>query len=247
MLRKLRAHSAATAVVISGALSASLFMPLARGEEKTQQRLEDATEVYSQIMTTPDKGIPQDLLEKAHCIVIVPGVKKGAFIVGAEYGKGFLSCRDHGNRAWSGPGAVRIEGGSVGLQAGGSETDVILMVLNQQGEEKLLQSQFTLGGEGEVAAGPVGRTIAAKTDAKLTAGILSWSRSRGIFAGVALQGATLRQDLDDNQVLYGKKLENRETVTQHIKPPASARKLLDHLNQYPLSAKVTAKVTAKGE
>jgi lipid-binding SYLF domain-containing protein len=216
-------------------------MPLARGEEKTQQRLEDATEVFSQIMATPDKGIPQDLLEKAHCIVIVPGVKKGAFIVGAEYGKGFLSCRDHGNRAWSGPGAVRIEGGSVGLQAGGSETDVILMVMNQQGEEKLLQSQFTLGGEGEVAAGPVGRTIAAKTDAKLTAGILSWSRSRGIFAGVALQGATLRQDLDDNQVLYGKKLENREIVTQHIKPPASARKLLDHLNQYPLSAKVTAK------
>ncbi|HYW38057.1 MAG TPA: lipid-binding SYLF domain-containing protein [Terriglobales bacterium] len=237
MLRRLRAHSAATAVVISGALSVSLFMQPARGEEKTQQRLEDATEVFSQIMATPDKGIPQDLLEKAHCIVIVPGVKKGAFIVGAEYGKGFLTCRDHGNRAWCAPGAVRIEGGSVGLQAGGSETDVILMVMNQQGEEKLLQSQFTLGGEGEVAAGPVGRTIAAKTDAKLTAGILSWSRSRGIFAGVAVQGATLRQDLDDNQVLYGKKLENREIVMQHVKPPASARKLLDQLNQYPLSAK----------
>jgi lipid-binding SYLF domain-containing protein len=234
MLRRLRAHSAA---VISGALSVSLLMPAARGEEKTQQRLEDATEVFSQIMATPDKGIPRDLLEKAHCIVIVPGVKKGAFIVGAEYGKGFLTCRDHGNRAWSAPGAVRIEGGSVGLQAGGSETDVILMVRNQEGEEKLLQSQFTLGGEGEVAAGPVGRTIAAKTDAKLTAGILSWSRARGIFAGVALQGATLRQDLDDNQALYGKKLENREIVTHHIKPPANARKLLDQLNQYPLSAK----------
>jgi lipid-binding SYLF domain-containing protein len=176
-------------------------------------------------------------LEKAHCIVIVPGVKKGAFIVGAEYGKGFLACRDHGNRAWSAPGAVRIKGGSVGLQAGGSETDVILMVMNQQGEEKLLQSQFTLGGEGEVAAGPVGRTVSAKTDAKLTAGILSWSRSRGIFAEVALQGATLRQDLDDNEALYGKKLENREIVRQHVKPPASARKLLAQLNQYPLSAK----------
>jgi lipid-binding SYLF domain-containing protein len=233
----LYSHSAATAAAISGALSAFLLMPPARGEDKMQQRLEDAAEVFSQIMATPDKGIPQDLLEKAQCIVIVPGVKKGAFIVGGEYGKGFLACRDHGRAGWSAPGAVRIEGGSVGLQAGGSETDVILMVMNPQGEEKLLQSQFTLGGEGEVAAGPVGRTVAAKTDAKLTAGILSWSRSRGVFAGVALQGATLRQDLDDNQALFGKKLENREIVTHHVKPPASARKLLDLLNQYSPAAR----------
>jgi lipid-binding SYLF domain-containing protein len=232
MHRRLHSHSAALAALICGALSASLITPSARGAEKTQQRLQDAAEVFSQVMATPDKGIPEDLVEKAQCVVIVPGVKKGAFIVGGEYGKGFLTCRPHNERGWSAPAAVRIEGGSVGLQAGGSETDVILMVMNQQGEEKLLQSQFTLGGEGEVAAGPVGRTVSAKTDAKLTAGILSWSRSRGVFAGAALQGATLRQDLDDNQTLYGKKLENREIVMQHVTPPTGAQKLLDLLNRY---------------
>jgi lipid-binding SYLF domain-containing protein len=232
MYRGLYSHAAASAALISGALSASLFIPSARGADKPNQRLEDAAEIFSQIMATPDKGIPEDLVEKAQCVVIVPGVKKGAFILGGEYGKGFLTCRHHNERGWSAPAAVRIEGGSVGLQAGGSETDVILMVMNQQGEEKLLQSQFTLGGEGEVAAGPVGRAVSAKTDAKLTAGILSWSRSRGVFAGVALQGATLRQDLDDNQTLYGKKLENREVVMQHVTPPAGARKLLDLLYRY---------------
>jgi lipid-binding SYLF domain-containing protein len=203
-----------------------------RAEDKTQARLQEATAVFSEIMATPDKGIPEDLLEKSHCIVVVPGMKKGAFIVGGEYGKGFVSCRQTGSTGWSAPGAVRMEGGSVGFQIGGSETDVVLLVMNSRGMDKLLSSKFTLGAEGEVAAGPVGRTANAQTDAKLTAEILSWSRTRGAFAGISLKGATLRSDLDDNRELYGKKLENREIVTQNVAPPAAARGLLDALNKY---------------
>src|SRR5713101_638007 len=182
-------------------------------------------------MSTPDRSIPQDLLDKAHCIVIVPGLKKGAFIIGAKYGKGFLSCR-RTSKGWSAPGTVRVEGGSVGFQIGGSESDVIMLVMNQRGAEKLLSSKFTLGGEGEVAAGPVGRTATAQTDAYMRAEILSWSRSRGVLAGISLQGATLRQDLDDNATLYGRKLENREIVTTGVPPPAGAAKLLALLNKH---------------
>jgi lipid-binding SYLF domain-containing protein len=204
----------------------------AEQQSKVGQRLEEASEVFSDVMAAPDKGIPQELLEKAHCIVIVPGLKKGAFIVGGEYGKGFLNCREKSQRGWSAPGAVRVEGGSVGVQIGGSETDLIMLVMNQRGEDRLLSSQFTLGAEGAVAAGPVGRNATAQTDAKFTAEILSWSRSRGVFAGLALQGATLRQDLDANEALYGSKLENRGIVTQRTPAPKSARKLLDLLNRY---------------
>jgi len=206
--------------------------PLLAKEAEPVKRLEESATVFSEIMATPDKGIPQDLLAKAHCIVIVPGLKKGAFIVGGKYGKGYLSCRKKSGVGWSAPGTVRIEGGSVGFQIGGSETDVILLVMNERGADRLLSSKFTLGGEGEVAAGPVGRSATAQTDAYMRAEILSWSRSRGVFAGISLQGATLRQDLDDNAVLYGKKLENREIVTQRIKPPRSALKLLSLLNKY---------------
>jgi lipid-binding SYLF domain-containing protein len=183
-------------------------------------------------MTSPDKGIPQDLLEKAQCIVVVPGLKKGAFIVGAKYGKGFVSCHGPHHTGWSAPGAMRVEGGSVGFQIGGSETDVVLLVMNQHGANRLLGDQFTLGGEGEVAAGPVGRNAAAQTDAKLTAEILSWSRTRGVFAGVSLQGATLRQDLEENAALYGRKLTNREIVESQVAPPPAASRLLSLLKRY---------------
>jgi SH3 domain-containing YSC84-like protein 1 len=222
--------------VTCGGLCAGLLMPFLvpalRADDKAQSRLEEAAAVFSEIMATPDKGIPQDLLEKAHCIVIVPGLKKGAFIVGAKYGKGFLSCRPKTGPGWSAPGAVRVEGGSVGFQIGGSETDAILLVMNERGADRLLSSKFTLGGEGDVAAGPVGRSATAQTDAKFTAEILSWSRSRGIFAGLSLQGATLRQDSDDNSALYGQKLTNRQIVTQGIAPPPAAGKLLALLNKY---------------
>src|SRR5712692_9703015 len=205
---------------------------LAGAEKSTAlQRLDEAAAVFQEIMSTPDRSIPQDLLDKAHCIVIVPGLKKGAFIIGAKYGKGFLSCRSAG-KGWSAPGTVRVEGGSFGLQIGGSESDVIMLVMNERGASKLLSSKFTLGGEGEVAAGPVGRQASAQTDAKMRAEILSWSRARGVFAGLSLQGATLREDLEDNQELYGKAYEHREILAGKVATPAAASKLISLLDKY---------------
>jgi lipid-binding SYLF domain-containing protein len=201
-------------------------------KEDTVRRLNEAGVVFSEIMSAPDKGIPDDVLEKAQCVVVVPGMKKGAFIVGAKYGKGFVTCRGAHHAGWSAPGAVRIEGGSFGFQIGGSETDVVLLVMNEHGANRLLGDKFTLGGEGEVAAGPVGRSASAQTDAKMTAEILSWSRTRGVFAGISLQGATLRDDSDDNAELYGKKMSNREIVDSNIEAPAAASKLLTLLSRY---------------
>jgi lipid-binding SYLF domain-containing protein len=194
-------------------------------------RLDDANTIFSEIMSAPDRGIPRDLLDKAHCAVIVPGLKKGAFVFGVEYGKGFVTCRRKNGRGWSAPAAVRMEGGSFGFQIGGSETDVVLLVMNDRGARRMLESQFTLGADGEVAAGPVGRQSTAQTDAKFTAEILSWSRSRGVFAGIALKGATLRQDLDDNQSMYGTRLENRQIVAGAARPTAAGRRLIASLER----------------
>ncbi|MGD0200202.1 MAG: lipid-binding SYLF domain-containing protein [Bryobacteraceae bacterium] len=213
-------------------LAAVALTPLLAMDKKPAARLAEAAAVFSEVMATPDRGIPQDLLERAHCIVIVPGVKTAAFVVGGKYGKGFLSCRNHNGVGWSAPATVRIEGGSVGFQIGGSSTDLIMLVMSERGADKLLASKFTLGAEGSVAAGPVGRTATAQTDAQMHAEILSWSRSQGLFAGIALEGATLRQDLDDNATLYGKKLENREIVTSGVAAPSAATKLLGLLNKY---------------
>lgn len=201
-------------------------------DKEPAERLTEATAVLTEIMATPDKGIPEDLLANAHCVVIVPNLKTAAFIVGGKYGKGYLSCRNKGGAGWSAPGTVRIEGGSVGFQIGGSETDLIMLVMNARGVDKLLSSKFTLGGEGSVAAGPVGRTATAQTDAQMHAEILSWSRTQGLFAGLALQGATLRQDLGDNATLYGKKLENRYIVSNAVRIPKSAVNLIALLNKY---------------
>src|SRR6185369_5742706 len=194
-------------------LAATLVLaPLMAKNNDSVKRLNEAAAVFSEVMGAPDKGIPQEMLEHAHCIVIVPDLKTAAFIVGGKYGKGVLSCRNKVGPGWSAPGTVRIEGGSVGFQIGGSSTDLIMLVMNARGADKLLSSKFTLGAEGSVAAGPVGRTATAQTDAQLHADILSWSRSQGLFAGVALEGATLRQDLDDNANIYGQRLENRAIV-----------------------------------
>ena len=195
------------------------------------QRMDNATAVFTEIMDTPDKSIPQDLLEKAQCIVIIPDLKKGAFLFGAKYGKGYLFCRREGGVGWGPPGTVRVEGGSFGLQAGGSATDVVLLVMNKRGMERLLSSKFTIGGDVSGAAGPVGRTMSAQTDALMSAEILSWSRSRGAFAGASLEGATLRQDLDGNTELYGKAYLNRQIISSGLECP-SAAKLLGLLNKY---------------
>jgi lipid-binding SYLF domain-containing protein len=213
-------------------VAAVALTPLFAKDSEPAKRLETAATVFAEIMAASDKGIPQDMLGNAHCIVIAPEVKTAAFIVGGKYGKGYISCRNKTGPGWSAPGTVRIEGGSVGFQVGGSTTDLIMLIMNERGADKLLSSKFTLGAEGSVAAGPVGRTATAQTDAQMHADILSWSRSQGLFAGLALEGATLRQDLDDNNTIYGKKLENREIVTAGRKVPAEAAKLINLLNKY---------------
>jgi lipid-binding SYLF domain-containing protein len=210
-------------------LSAAL---VSAAESDAPARLQAAADVFKEVMGIPDKSIPQDLLNKAQCVIIVPGLKKGAFIVGAKYGKGFVSCRGKSGVGWGAPGSIRVEGGSFGFQAGGSETDVIMLVMNERGMKRLLTSKFTLGGDATVAAGPVGRSTQAETDAFMTAEILTWSRARGLFAGISLSGATMREDADWNNELYGRKITNREILTSTIAPPAPAQPMLAELNRY---------------
>jgi SH3 domain-containing YSC84-like protein 1 len=205
---------------------------LSAAQSDAPSRLQAAADVFKEVMGIPDKAIPQDLLNKSQCVIIVPGLKKGAFIVGAKYGKGFVSCRSKSGVGWGAPASIRVEGGSFGLQAGGSETDVIMLVMNESGMNRLLSSKFTLGGDVTVAAGPVGRSTQAETDAFMTAEILTWSRARGLFAGVALSGATLREDSEWNEALYGRKITNREILTSTIAAPAPAQPMLDELNRY---------------
>jgi lipid-binding SYLF domain-containing protein len=185
-------------------LAAVALTPLLAMDNQPGRRLNKAAAVFSEVMATPAKRNPQDLLEGAHCIVVVPGVKTAAFIFGGKF----------------------------------------MLVTNERGADKLLSSKFTLGAEGSVAAGPVGRTATAQTDAQMHAEILSWSRSQGLFAGIALEGATLRQDLDDNATLYGKRLENRDIVTSGVAAPSAVAKLLDLLNQHSAHERV-AKPTNK--
>jgi lipid-binding SYLF domain-containing protein len=197
------------------------------------ERLGAAANSLKEVMGIPDKSIPQDLLTRAQCIVIVPGLKKAAFIVGAKYGRGFASCRRPGGVGWSAPGSVRVEGGSFGFQIGGAATDVFMLVMNRKGMDRLLSTKFTLGADASVAAGPVGRSTQAETDAALTAEILTWSRERGLFAGVSLSGATLREDGDWNAELYGKKITNRDIIVKNtVKPPKEAGSLMTELNRY---------------
>lgn len=198
--------------------------------DTAQERLSDATKVFNEIMATPDKGVPQDLLEKAHCIVIVPGMKQAALGIGGKFGRGYAVCRQ--NRGWGGPAAIRVEGGSFGFQIGASNTDVVMLLMNEKGMRRLLEDKFTLGGEATVAAGPVGRQTSASTDVQLSAEILSWSRSKGLFAGVALHGATLRPDNEVNEELYATKLTNKEILTANQKAPAGAMELITALNRY---------------
>jgi len=181
-------------------------------------------------MSAPDKGIPANLLARAQCIVIVPGLKQAAFIGGAKYGKGFFSCRRGAN--WTAPASIRVEGGSFGFQIGLLESDLVLLVMNEKGASRLLSTQFTLGGEAQVAGGPVGRSSTAQTDASLRAEMLSYSRARGAFAGVSLSGATLRQDVSDNTELFGRPLTNKQIMARDVAWPAVASELHSVLNRY---------------
>jgi lipid-binding SYLF domain-containing protein len=200
--------------------------------EKAVERANTAATVLTEVMGTPEHAIPSELFNKCQCVAIIPGVKKAGLGLGGQYGKGVLNCRGKGGKGWSGPSTVRIEGGSFGLQIGGSSTDVILLVLNERGAEKLLQSKFTVGADAAAAAGPVGRNAKAETDLQMHAEILSYSRSRGAFAGISLDGSTLRQDADDNKAIYGKEVTPQQIISGAVAPPASVKMLLDTLNKY---------------
>jgi lipid-binding SYLF domain-containing protein len=211
-----------TILAIAGTMSSAAFA--ADREIKVDDRLDASADTLTDMMHAADKGIPQDLLDKAHCVVVIPGMKKAGFIFGAKYGRGFAVCREHGRSGWSAPAGMRIEGGSVGFQIGASETDVILLVMNDGGMKHLLSDKFTLGADASGAAGPLGRDLSARTDVMMNAEMLSYSRSRGLFAGVSLVGATLRPDGETNRVLYGRDSTNREILTGDFKSPAMAAK-----------------------
>lgn len=205
---------------------------LASAETDAGKRLQVAAQAFKEVMDVPDKTIPQDLLNKSHCIVIIPGLKTGAFIIGGKYGKGFVACRKNGGVGWTAPASVRVEGGSFGFQIGGTSTDLFMLVMNDSGMNRLLSTKFTLGGDASAAAGPVGRETQAQTDAAMTAEILTWSRAKGLFAGISLQGATLRPDEDWNKELYGHDVTNKEILTSGVQAPAAASALEANLNKY---------------
>jgi lipid-binding SYLF domain-containing protein len=218
-------------VVALLAIASALVPGLAFAKNDADARLDAAADLVSDMMHASDKGVPQDLLNKSRCVILIPGLKKAAFVVGAKYGRGFAMCRRESGVGWSAPASVRIEGGSFGLQIGGSEQDVMLLVMNDSGMKHLLANKFTLGGEVTAAAGPVGRDASAQTDAVLRAEMLSYSRSRGLFAGISLEGATLRPDEEANRELYGSDTANKEILTGDIKTPVAADRMENLLNR----------------
>jgi lipid-binding SYLF domain-containing protein len=199
-----------------------------RGDEV--KRLRRATEVFQEMMKTPDKGIPQDLLDKSECIAVVPGLKKGGLGLGGKYGKGLVMCRKK-DRSWTAPSFITIEGGSAGFQIGFEQIDVVMLIMNREGMNKLIGDKFTIGADASAAAGPVGRQSAAQTNIRLDAQILTYSRAKGLFAGISLDGATLRQDKDDNRDFYGKDTDARKILLDGtVEMPAEARPLASALS-----------------
>ena len=213
---------ATTILVVS--LSAAT---LCGAKEEDTARLKAAGETLTELNTK----ISKDLANKAVCAIVVPSMKKGGFIVGGKYGRGFASCRSASGR-WTAPAGMRIEGGSFGLQVGGAESDVVILVMNKSGMEKLLKSKFTLGGDATAAAGPVGREADAQTDAMMHAEMLTWSRSHGVFAGVSLDGATMRPDDEANKELYGATAKNPEILTGKYPVPAEAKPFVTALGKF---------------
>jgi lipid-binding SYLF domain-containing protein len=203
-------------------MSAAAFA--ADREVKVDDRLDASADTLNAMMRASDHGIPHDLLDKAKCVVVVPGMKKAGFIFGGKYGRGFAVCRESGRSGWSAPAGMIVEGGSFGFQIGASETDVVLLVMNDGGMKHLLSDKFTLGGDASIAAGPIGRSASAQTDVELSAEMLSYSRSRGLFAGISLEGATLRPDDQADTELYSHDATNREILTGDFKAPAAAGK-----------------------
>lgn len=215
------------------ALSLLLSLP-SLAQKKEQDRLQESYNVLKEILGTPDKGIPRDLLNKAECVVVYPSVKKAGFIVGAEYGRGAITCRTGQDfrGPWSAPAMFALEGGSVGFQIGGEATDFVLLIMNEKGAESVMSSKVKLGADASAAAGPVGRTTSAETDVVMKAEILSWSRARGVFGGISLEGSTMRSDDGGNKSLYGKELSAKEIVREgKVQTPASGKSLIQLLQK----------------
>jgi SH3 domain-containing YSC84-like protein 1 len=228
--------------MLSISLAAALIcLPLlasapARADDKShdEDRLENAGQVLKEIMNIPD-DIPQSLLDKADCVIVIPSVLKAAFIVGGSYGRGAMTCRsgETFQGPWSAPTMMALEGGSFGFQLGGQATDFVILVMNQGGASSILNSKVKLGGDASAAAGPVGRDAEADTDVTLRAEFLTYSRARGLFAGISLEGSTLRPDNDANERIYGRRLDAKEIALHGAVPiPPSARTMIEVLNQH---------------
>jgi lipid-binding SYLF domain-containing protein len=203
-------------------------------QKKEDERLQESYNVLKEILGTPDKGIPRDLLNKAECVVVYPSVKKAGFIVGAEYGRGAITCRTGAafRGPWSAPAMFALEGGSVGFQIGGEATDFVLLIMNEKGAESVMSSKVKLGADASAAAGPVGRTTSAETDVVMKAEILSWSRARGVFGGVSLEGSTMRSDDGANKDLYKQQLSAKEIVREgKVKTPDAGKPLIELLQK----------------
>jgi lipid-binding SYLF domain-containing protein len=215
------------------ALIAALAIP-SHAQSKEQDRVENAGSVIKEIMDIPD-DIPQNVIDKADCVVVLPSVLKAAFIVGASYGRGVMTCRSGDNMRgpWGAPTMMALEGGSFGLQLGGQATDFVLLLMSERSASSILTSKVKLGGDASAAAGPVGRNASAETDVTFRAEILTYSRARGLFAGISLTGSTLRPDNNANESLYGKKIDAKDIVMKGaVPPPPSAQLLLQTLNQH---------------
>src|SRR6267154_4186119 len=193
-------------------------------ESKVTDRVQAAAEVLDQIQGAPDKGIPGEVLGSAECVAVVPSMLKGGFIVGAKYGRGLASCRTP--KGWSAPAFFVVTGGSVGFQIGGQAVDLVMLIMNQDGMKHLLSSQFALGADASVAAGPVGRHAEGNTDWKMRAEVLTYSRTRGIFAGVSLNGAVVKQDKDSTREFYGHMMTSKAALTGEVEAPAEANAFL---------------------
>lgn len=214
-------------------LTATLAALPAYSKSKEESRLEESGEVLKEVLNIPE-DIPQDLLDKAECVIVIPSTKKGAFIVGAEYGRGAMSCRSgtHWTGPWSAPTMMALEGGSFGFQIGGQATDFVILVMNTRGADSLLSSKVKLGADASAAAGPKGRDAQANTDVYMRAEMLTYSRAQGLFAGVSLEGSTLRPDGDANEKIYGHKVDPKDIVHGNaVQVPPSARLMTDVLNK----------------
>lgn len=225
--------------LFSSALICLALLPAsspARGDDKShvEERLENAGEVLKEIMNIPD-DIPQTLIDKADCVIVIPSVLKAAFIIGGSYGRGAMTCRSGENfqGPWGAPTMMALEGGSFGFQLGGQATDFVLLVMNQGGARAILGSKVKLGADASAAAGPKGRDAEADTDVTMRAEVLTYSRARGLFAGISLEGSTLRPDNDANELVYGKKLNAKDIVLHGAVPiPHSAKLMIETLNQH---------------